>query len=138
MLLFEITGEIALFAAVGAALFAFDDLLVDLIYFARAGWRTLTVYTRFPRAFADGFAAPHRPGRLAVLIPAWDESTVIGAMLRATLTRFEHQDYRLYVGHYRNDPATSAAISEVADARVRLVTVDAEGPTTKADCLNHL
>ncbi len=138
LLLSEIAGEIALFAAVGAALFAFDDLIVDLIYFARSGWRTLTVYTRYPRAFADGFAAPLHPGRLVVLIPAWDESTVIGAMLRATLTRFEHDDYRLYVGHYRNDPATAAAIRDVADPRVRLITVDSDGPTTKADCLNHL
>lgn len=138
LLVSELTGELALFAAAGALLFALDDLAVDLIYFVRAGWRSLTVYNRYPRAFANALAGPERPGRLAVLIPAWDESTVIGAMLRATLARFDHDDYRLYVGHYRNDPATAAAIAAVGDERVRLVTVDAEGPTTKADCLNHL
>ena len=42
-------------------------------------------------------------------------------MLRASLARFEHDDYRLYVGHYRNDPATAAAIAAVADPRVRAV-----------------
>ena len=74
LLLSEVTGEIALFAAAGGLLFALDDLLVDLIYFGRAGWRALTVYSRYPRAFAAALAAPERPGRLAVLIPAWDEA----------------------------------------------------------------
>jgi len=138
LLLSEVTGEIALFAAAGGLLFALDDLLVDLIYFVRAGWRSLTIYSRYPRAFAAALAPPDRPGRLAVLIPAWDEAAVIGDMLRASLARFEHDDYRLYVGHYRNDPATAAAIAKVVDPRVRPVTVPVDGPTTKADCLNFL
>ena len=119
-------------------MFALDDLLVDLIYFARSGWRSLTVYTRFPRAFAATLPPPDRPGRLAVFIPAWDEAAVIEKMLRATLARFEHDDYRLYVGHYRNDPATADGIARVGDPRVRSVPVPSDGPTTKADCLNFL
>ena len=138
LLLTEVTGELALFAAVGGLLFALDDLLVDLFYFARSGWRSLTVYSRYPRAFADSLTPAASPGRLAVLVPAWDESAVIGAMLRATLARFDHADYRIYVGQYRNDPATAAAIAAVADVRVRPVLVPVDGPTTKADCLNHL
>ena len=134
----EVTGEIALFAAVGGLLFALDDLLVDLIYFGRRAWRSVTVYSRHPRSFATALAPPERPGRLAVLIPAWDEAAVIGDMLRASLERFEHVDYRLYVGHYRNDPATAQAIAAVTDPRVRPVAVGVDGPTTKADCLNHL
>ncbi len=134
----EVTGELALFAAAGGLLFALDDLLVDLIYFGRAGWRSLTVYTRFPRAFAVQLPPPQRPGRLAVLVPAWDEGAVIGDMLRASLKRFEHDDYLLYVGYYRNDPATAAAIAKVAGPRIRAVEVPADGPTTKADCLNFL
>jgi adsorption protein B len=137
-LLSELTAEISLFAAAGGLLFALDDLAVDLIYFVRAGWRSLTVYSRYPRAFADALPPPRHPGRIAVFIPAWDEGAVIDAMLRATLTRFDHQDYRLYVGCYRNDPATAAAIARVSDPRVRPVTVAADGPTTKADCLNFL
>jgi adsorption protein B len=138
LLLSEVTGEIALFAAVGGLLIAIDDLAVDLIYFARAGWRTLTVYTRYPRAFAAKLPVPQRPGRLAVLIPAWDEAAVIGDMLRSSLDRFDHDDYRLYVGYYRNDPSTAAAIARVSDPRIRAVEVPADGPTTKADCLNFL
>ena len=138
LLLTELTAELALFAAVGFLLFAIDDLIVDLIYFLRAGWRAVAVYSRFPRAFAGTLPTPMRPGWLAVLIPAWDETTVIAPMLRATLDRFDHGDYRLFVGYYRNDPATQAAIESVRDSRVVAVEVDADGPTTKADCLNRL
>jgi len=137
-LLNVLIGELALFAAAGYLLFALDDLTVDLIYFWRRGWRAATVYTRYPRAFACALGGRERPGAIAVLVPAWDESAVIAPMLRAALNRFEHDDYRIYVGHYRNDPATSAAIASVEDRRIRPVLVDADGPTTKADCLNHL
>ena len=134
----EVTAELALFAAAGFLLFAIDDLLVDSIYFARIGWRALSVYSRFPRMFAGTLPSPMRPGWMAVLIPAWDEAQVIAPMLRATLARFEHDEYWLFVGHYRNDPATRAAIESVRDPRVIAVEVDVDGPTTKADCLNQL
>ncbi len=83
----ELASELALFAVAGFLLFAIDDLAVDLIYFARRAWRSLTVYTRYPRAFADTLPAPAQPGRIAVFVPAWDESAVIADMLRATLRR---------------------------------------------------
>jgi len=137
-ILTELTAELALFAAAGFILFAIDDLVVDFIYFVRQGWRALAVYSRFPRMFAGGLPAPMRPGWLAVLIPAWDEAAVIAPMLRATLNRFEHDEYWLFVGYYRNDPATFAAIDSVKDPRVIAVEIDADGPTTKADCLNRL
>ena len=138
LFLTELTAELALFAAAGFFLFAIDDLAVDLLYFLRRGWRSAAVYSRFPRAFAGTLPSPSRPGWLAVFIPAWDEAAVIAPMLRATLARFDHGDYRLFVGHYRNDPATQAAIDSVKDPRIVAVEVDADGPTTKADCLNRL
>ena len=138
LFLTELTAELALFAAAGFFLFAIDDLAVDILYVLRSGWRTLGVYSRFPRAFAGTLSAPMRPGWFAVLIPAWDEAAVIAPMLRATLARFDHDDYRLFVGHYRNDPATQAAIDSVRDRRIVAVEVDADGPTTKADCLNRI
>jgi adsorption protein B len=131
-------GELALFAAAGYLLFALDDLAVDLIYFVRRGWRSLTVYRRFPRAFASALAEREAAGPIAVFVPAWDESRVIAPMLRHLLGAFDHPDFRVYAGHYRNDPATGAAIGEVLDDRVRSVLLDIDGPTTKADCLNHL
>lgn len=138
LVLTELTAELALFAAVGFLLFAIDDLAVDMIYFVRRGWRALAVYSRFPRMSADRLPSPMRPGWLAVLVPAWDEASVIAAMLRATLERFEHDEYRLFVGHYRNDPATAIAVASVSDPRVVAVDIGVDGPTTKADCLNRL
>ena len=134
----RVAAELALFAAVGFLLFAVNDLLVDIIYFTRRLWRGATVYSRYPRAFADSFPAGQHPGFIAVFVPAWDESAVIASMLRAALQRFDHSHYRIFVGHYRNDPATAAAIASIADERIESVRVERDGPTTKADCLNHL
>ena len=138
-LFMRIASELALFSAVGFLLFALNDLAIDAIYFGRRLWRSATVYRRFPRAFGQTFA--HGPGDrpfLAVFVPAWDESPVIGSMLKSALARIEYPDYRIFVGHYRNDPLTAAAIASVGDPRIEPVLVPADGPTTKADCLNYL
>jgi adsorption protein B len=137
-ILSRFAAELALFAGAGFLLFAVNDLLVDLIYFARRFWRAVRIYKRYPRAFASYYVFNKNPGFMAILVPAWDESAVIAAMLKATLKRLDYDNYRIFVGHYRNDPATAAAIASVADNRVQAVEVDADGPTTKADCLNHL
>lgn len=137
-LLQDIAAEFALFAPVGFLLFALDDFAVDLIYFVRRGWRALTVYSRHQRADVRTLRSPAEPGWLVVLIPTWDEAAVIGQMLRATLDRLAHADFTLLVGHYRNDPATAAAIAQVQDSRVVSVMIECEGPTTKSDCLNRL
>jgi adsorption protein B len=131
-------AELALFAGAGFLLFGLNDVLVDLIYFGRRIWRAARVYSRYPRTFASYYVFNSNPGFIAILVPAWDESAVIASMLNATLNRLDYDDYRIFVGYYRNDPATGAAIASVADARVQAVRVEAEGPTTKADCLNHL
>lgn len=131
------THEAMLFAAIGFLLGGIDDLAVDLIYL----WHCVA---RRPagdkgadaRALAtDGAVQP-----IAIFVPAWDESAVIGAMLRSTLARYRYAQYRIYVGAYPNDPATIAAIHACADAdaRVRLVIGEAPGPTTKAQCLNAI
>lgn len=134
----QLAAELALFAALGFFLFSLDDLAVDLIYFGRRLWRAMTVYRRHSRGDARTLVEGAPCGWMVVLIPAWDESAVIGKMLRATLRSFDHPDYTLMVGYYRNDPATRLAIEAVADPRVMAVEVPADGPTTKAHCLNHL
>jgi bacteriophage N4 adsorption protein B len=119
--------ETAFFAAAVLFVLGLDDVLLDLIAMAvrRADPLVLTVTTA-------------RHLRFAVFIPAWREEQVIGAMLRATLARYDHPGYRLYVGCYPNDPATADAVRTIDDPRVRLVVGDHDGPTTKADCLNQL
>jgi adsorption protein B len=137
-ILTRVAAELALFAGVGFLLFGLNDLIVDVIYFGRAIWRGLAVYTRYPRAFASQLPDAEQPGFFAVLVPAWDEAAVIASMLRATVDRLDYGNYRIFVGHYRNDPATAAAIASIDDPRVEAVVVETDGPTTKADCLNHL
>ena len=124
--------ETALFAAVGLAVGGVDDLAVDLVYV----WLWLRGRTR-PVAID---VLPTADRRIAVLIPAWDEAEVIGAMISTTLARFGEGDYRLYVGVYPNDRATFDALKAAAGSvsRVRIVMVNHPGPTTKADCLNTL
>jgi len=134
----RISAELALFAGAGFLLFAINDLLVDIIYFARTLWRSLTVYTRYPRAFAAALPSSTEPSFIAMFVPAWDESAVIASMLRATVGRLDYNNYRIFVGHYRNDPATGAAIVAVQDDRIEAVELGHDGPTTKADCLNRL
>lgn len=124
----ELAAELALFAAVGFFLFAIDDLLVDALYFLRSPWgRRLAVPVD-----------RRTSGWIAVFVPCWNEAAVIAAMLRSTLSRFDHPEYRLFVGYYRNDPATELAIRSVTDERIHPVLVPADGPTTKAHCLNQL
>ena len=131
-------AELALFAGIGFLLFAVNDLAVDIIYFYRRAWRAARIYSRFPRAFASELKPSPDPGLMAILVPAWDEAAVISSMLRASLKRIEYPNYRIFVGYYRNDPATAAAIASVADPRIEPVLVEADGPTTKAHCLNYL
>lgn len=134
-----IAREATLFAAIWFLVGGVDDLLVDVIYFARRTY--LKLLFPFRTTFSD--PAPLAclpPGRIIVFVAAWDEAQVIGRMLGTALARFAHDDYRIYVGTYPNDPATIAAVADVAgaDPRVRLVIGSAPGPTTKADCLNTL
>ena len=84
----RVVQELTLFAAVGLAIGGVDELLIDLIALWR--WRAPAPL----RETSD--QALH--GRMAVFIPAWDESAVIGAMLATALRRYDHPDYRLYVG----------------------------------------
>ncbi|MFQ3595804.1 MAG: glycosyl transferase family protein, partial [Sphingomonadaceae bacterium] len=107
---------------------AVDDFAVDL----------LTVPAWIAARMQPLPAPPAQPGRFAVLVPAWDEARVIAAMLRNTLARLDHPDFLVFVGVYPNDAATKAAVSSVRDPRIRCVVTSRPGPTTKADCLNHL
>jgi adsorption protein B len=130
--------ETTLFAAIWFIIGGLDDLLVDLIF----GCRFLVLRIFNPDEVQSSIPDHENTSsaRIAVFVAAWDESAVIERMLRATLSRFNYSNYRLYVGCYPNDPATITAVQAVmlADPRVRLVIGPAPGPTTKADCLNAI
>ncbi|WP_448585138.1 glycosyl transferase family protein [Thermaurantiacus sp.] len=121
-----LTREALLVCAFLVTLNSLDDLLVDLLFpLAALAARPLP-------------PPPPVPGRHAILVPAWDEAAVIGPMLERLTRTLDHPDYLVFVGTYPNDPETQAAVRAVASPRIRLVETSAPGPTTKADCLNHL
>ena len=131
----RVEHELLLFAAFWFVVGAVDELAVD------SCWLCLWLTGRTKRAsLPREFELRPLQGRIAVLVPAWHEADVIGAMIRHTLTAWPQQNLALYVGCYCNDAATVAAAMAGAgsDPRVRIVIHDREGPTTKADCLNRL
>ncbi len=129
--------ELLLVVAFGLAVSGLDDLFIDIVFFARMLWRRQTVYRRHARATAQSLRRQD-PGLIAIIVPAWDEAAVIGAMLTDMTARLDYPRYRVFVGSYPNDPATAAAVAAVGDPRIEAVQCTRPGPTTKADCLNHL
>lgn len=133
-----VVRELTLFAAIGFAVGGLSDMVIDLIWIARGGWRRAIVHRRHPRARSDRLMVC-RPGTMAVFVAAWDEGAVIGAMLRHAIAAWDqHPDWRIYVGHYPNDPETAQALALIDDPRIRPVLNPRPGPTTKADCLNAM
>lgn len=129
--------EALLIVAIGILLSGLDDLFVDLVFITRLIWRRLFIYSRHDRASAESLRGSD-PAAMAIIVPAWDEAAVIGAMLTDLTTRLDYPRYRVFVGLYPNDPAGQAAVAAVGDHRIQPVLCKRPGPTTKADCLNHL
>lgn len=131
-----VRDELALFAAFFFLLGAIDEIAVDALY----GWLRLTGKRRTVRVDETGLSARPLAGKCAVFIPAWRESGVIGATIAHTLAAWSNEELWLFVGCYRNDPETRAAAQMAVcdDPRVKIVICQVDGPTCKADCLNHL
>ena len=140
--LFHAREELLLFGGFWFLIGGVDDLVVDLIWGGRAGWRWLTRYRLLPPMRADQLPSPVNKSPLAVFVPVWQEANVIGRMLLNCTDSWKRSDvnYRIYVGCYANDPASISAIIAAASqgCSIRLVLCKTSGPTTKADCLNTL
>jgi bacteriophage N4 adsorption protein B len=130
--------ELAMFAGIGFLIFGLDEIVMDVIYLFRALWRRLFVYSRFTPSTAETLTPAANPGRMAVFVPAWRESAVIGPMLRHLLVAYGAGAYDVFVGCYPNDSETREAISRVVSVKIHIVIGDRPGPTTKAACLNHV
>jgi adsorption protein B len=129
-----IEREMLIFALFWFVLGLLDEVLVDGI------WMLLRCSSQqaTPRVGAYMAAQPFH-GRLAVMVAAWREADVIGTTIATMLENWRGQDVTLYIGCYRNDPATvAAAMAAAQDSRLRIIVHDRCGPTTKADCLNRL
>ncbi len=124
---------------IGFLLLGIDDLLIDIVFVLRSLYRRSFLAGRYRKVGEQELnAKPEQP--IAVMIPAWDESGVIRAMLENTLRSLRYEDYTLFVGVYPNDHATLREVDAVcaASPRVRRVLVGRPGPTSKADCLNAI
>lgn len=127
--------EMLLFVCFWFTIATIDGLVVDLRWlWLRLTGRGQAVVLR------PGVEGGELAGPAAVMVPAWQESEVIGTMIGHTLRAWTQRELRLYIGCYGNDAATVAAAVAAAgsDPRVRIVVHEAQGPTTKADCLNRL
>ncbi len=140
--LFHAREELLLFGGFWFLVGGVDDLVVDLIWGGRSGWRWLTRYRLNPAMRADQLPAPLTASPLAIFVPVWQEASVIGRMLLNCTDSWQKSevDYRIYVGCYANDPASISAVIAAGSQgrRIRLVLCEKPGPTTKADCLNTL
>lgn len=116
-----------------------DDLFMDLVFYVRSAYRALFRRHLIKPLTRDQLdASPEKP--VAMMIPAWDESAVIGKMLLNSITTLDYRNYHIFVGAYPNDEPTRLAVNKVREiyAQVSTVVTPADGPTNKADCLNWI
>ncbi len=117
-----------------------DDLSVDL----RVVWGKLVRrWGRRPRleSLPDAAGLQSLPQkRIAVMVPLWQESKVIGAMVETNLRQLEYRNFSFFLGVYPNDAPTIAAARSLSlrHPNVHVVVCSRPGPTSKADCLNHI
>ena len=116
-----------------------DDLFIDLYYIAHKIRRKVFVYSRF-RPFQAEDILEKEEQYFALLIPAWQESSVIQAMLCNTFDSYVYKNYHVFVGCYPNDPETLTEIEHVRHLypNLHITRLPKPGPTCKADCLNHI
>jgi adsorption protein B len=135
-LTFEAAAQgLAYFVGGGIFLNQLDELHVDAQYFLRGLHR--------PSVRAVSREDLRRQSkRIAILIPAWKESEVIEAMLLHNLETLDYNKsrYHIFCGTYPNDVATQERVDAVARKapNVHKVVLPHDGPTSKADCLNHV
>lgn len=121
------------------AISGLDDLLIDVTYWVRRAVRALTVFRKNAHlSYLDLLNVPENP--LAIMIPAWHETGVIGKMAQAAASTLDYENYHIFVGTYPNDPDTQRDVDEVCArfSNVHKVVCARPGPTSKADCLNNV
>ncbi|MEB5924142.1 cyclic di-3',5'-guanylate-activated glycosyltransferase NrfB [Franconibacter daqui] len=131
------------FIAIGLALMmlisGLDDLFIDIVYWVRRARRAVTVYRRHkPMDYQALYEPDEKP--LAIMVPAWNETGVIGNMAELAATTLDYENYHIFVGTYPNDPDTQRDVDEVCARfpNVHKVVCARPGPTSKADCLNNI
>src|SRR5919197_2919126 len=131
------------FIAIGLAVMmlisALDDLIIDIVYWLRRGWRAATVYRTHDRLDYRALLTPSEKP-LAIMVPAWHETHVIGKMAELAASTLDYENYHIFVGTYPNDPDTQRDVDQVCTRfrNAHKVVCARPGPTSKADCLNNV
>ena len=109
-----------------------DDLFITLVYLLRRS-------PHFPWPEAAGLRAASER-RIAIFVPLWRESQVIGEMLDHNLATIGYANYDIFVGVYPNDLPTVRAVNQAAGRhpRIHVARCPHNGPTSKGDCLNWI
>ena len=78
--------------------------------------------------------------RIAIFVPCWKESGVIGNMIRHNLAAICYSNFDFFIGAYPNDESTVTAAGHLAESyrNVHVAACPHPGPTSKADCLNWI
>ena len=129
---------LAIVIAIVISISSIDDLIIDLAYWIRRFIRAVTVYRRHPKMqYSQLLSIEEKP--LAIMVPAWQETGVIGKMAELAAVTLDYENYHIFVGTYPNDPETQLDVDKVCAVfpNVHKVVCARPGPTSKADCLNN-
>jgi adsorption protein B len=121
-------------AAIGFFIFGIDDLFFDLQFLRRLRGRRGEPPVPIEKL-------RNEPEKLiAVYIPAWNEGGIVNRMADYARKTLIYDHYDLFIGVYANDPETNRCVDELVKTspRIHKAVVPHDGPTSKADCLNHI
>ena len=127
-----------IYAAIVIFISSIDDAFLDLYFWVLQLQRVIMRPFRYVPSTKEIMALPEK--RMAIMVPAWQESDVIAKMLLNTLTSIEYSNYDIFVGCYPNDEETIKEVDRIAAQNncVIRAMVGHDGPTSKADCLNWM
>ncbi|MGB7801655.1 cyclic di-3',5'-guanylate-activated glycosyltransferase NrfB [Buttiauxella sp.] len=130
---------IAITLAILMLISGIDDLFIDIVYWVRRIWRSVTVYRKNDYLDYKALYEPQEKA-LAIMVPAWNETGVIGNMARLAASSLDYENYHIFVGTYPNDLDTQRDVDDVCARfpNVHKVVCARPGPTSKADCLNNI
>lgn len=108
-----------------------DDLFIDVIYWCRRVIRAVTVYRRHqPMDHRTLYQPDEKP--LAIMVPAWNETGVIGNMAELAAMTLDYENYHIFVGTYLTIPTPSAMSMTSAPASPTCIRWSAPAPALPA------
>lgn len=140
-LLADIFWFLTFFVCISFIILGIDDIIFDVVY-----WTT-DIYLKFKGRvhlilkgdkLKDISTIPEK--KIAMMVPCWNEKSVIGEMLRYNSKNLDYQNYEIFVGAYPNDKDTITILNGVAKEipNIHPVINSNDGPTTKGDNLNSI